>query len=537
MAGRADRMTPARIVGDGTSGPDDTRVPGGTSGGMTTIGQLRRILSVVGPGAACCIALVLGLPSAASAQSAPQPAFYTDQAPGGAATAGERVIALTFDDGPGPFTPQVLSVLEQYHVPATFFEIGENIVQYPQYTRMLADAGYPVEDHTWTHPDLSTIPESQFPYQIDQTQQEIQSLTGETPRCVRPPYDDWDATVLGQIAQRGLTTMSYSVDPRDWSLPGVPAIVSGVVGAAFPGAVVDMHDGGGDRSETVAALPQIITELSHEGYAFVSICGDTAPEVPQTSAVYSFGAAPTAGASITSDAQLVGSAVDPPSAGYWLTARDGGVFSFGDAGFHGSMGGKPLDRPVVGMAATPDGHGYWLVAADGGIFSFGDAGFHGSMGGTPLNAAIVGMAATPDGHGYWLVAADGGVFSFGDAGFYGSMGGKPLDQPVVGMAATPDGRGYWLVAADGGVFSFGDAGFQGSMGGTPLNAAVVGMASDPVTGGYWLLGADGGVFSFDARFYGSRGGQGGNEFFAIAAATAGNGYLLAGQHPAQASGA
>ena len=537
MAGRADRMTPARIVGDGTSGPDDTRVPGGTSGGMTTIGQLRRILSVVGPGAACCIALVLGLPSAASAQSAPQPAFYTDQAPGGAATAGERVIALTFDDGPGPFTPQVLSVLEQYHVPATFFEIGENIVQYPQYTRMLADAGYPVEDHTWTHPDLSTIPESQFPYQIDQTQQEIQSLTGETPtlceaalrrlgrhrpRPDRPAWTDHHE-LLGR--SQGLEPARGAGHCQRRGRSSLPR--RGRRHARWRGR--PLRDG--------RRPPQIITELSHEGYTFVSICGDTAPEVPQTSAVYSFGAAPTAGASITSDAQLVGSAVDPPSAGYWLTARDGGVFSFGDAGFHGSMGGKPLDRPVVGMAATPDGHGYWLVAADGGIFSFGDAGFHGSMGGTPLNAAIVGMAATPDGHGYWLVAADGGVFSFGDAGFYGSMGGKPLDQPVVGMAATPDGRGYWLVAADGGVFSFGDAGFQGSMGGTPLNAAVVGMASDPVTGGYWLLGADGGVFSFDARFYGSRGGQGGNEFFAIAAATAGNGYLLAGQHPAQASGA
>jgi len=87
------------------------------------------------------------------------------------------------------------------------------------------------------------------------------------------------------------------------------------------------------------------------------------------------------------------------------------------------------------MAPTPDGHGYWLVAADGGVFSFGDAGFYGSMGGKKLDAPVVGMAPTPDGHGYWLVAADGGVFSFGDAGFYGSMGGKKLDAPVVGGSA------------------------------------------------------------------------------------------------------
>ena len=106
--------------------------------------------------------------------------------------------------------------------------------------------------------------------------------------------------------------------------------------------------------------------------------------------------------------------------------------------------------PVVGMAATADGGGYWLAATDGGVFSFGDAQFHGSMGGQHLNAPIVGIAATPDGGGYWLVASDGGVFSFGDAGYFGSMGGLPLNRPVVGIAATADGHGYWEVASDGG---------------------------------------------------------------------------------------
>jgi peptidoglycan/xylan/chitin deacetylase (PgdA/CDA1 family) len=196
--------------------------------------------------------LATAIPPAA-AQS-PSPAFYTWQAPGGQASYGQKVVALTFDDGPGIYTPQVLSVLERYGVPATFFEIGENVASYPQYTQMLARAGYPVEDHTWTHPDLATIPLSEFPYQIDQTQREIASLTGIAPTCVRPPYNAWNQTVLDQIAERGLTTMSYSVDPRDWSLPGTQAIVDAVVGAAFPGAVVDMHDGGGNRSETVAAL-------------------------------------------------------------------------------------------------------------------------------------------------------------------------------------------------------------------------------------------------------------------------------------------
>lgn len=85
------------------------------------------------------------------------------------------------------------------------------------------------------------------------------------------------------------------------------------------------------------------------------------------------------------------------------------------------------------------GSGYWEVASDGGLFTFGSAGFYGSMGGQRLNAPIVGMAPTPDGHGYWEVASDGGIFNFGDAGFFGSMGGQRLNQPVVGIAVVPSG--------------------------------------------------------------------------------------------------
>ena len=193
---------------------------------------------------------------------------------------------------------------------------------------------------------------------------------------------------------------------------------------------------------------------------------------------------------------VVGGVGTPDSGGYWMTARDGGVFNFGDANFYGSMGGKSLNKPVVGMAATPDGKGYWLVGADGGIFNYGDAGFYGSMGGQTLNAPVVGIAATPDGKGYWLVGADGGIFAFGDAGFYGSMGGKTLAKPVVGIAASPDGKGYWLVGADGGIFNFGDAAFEGSMGGKTLVRPITGIAATSSGNGYWLVGADGGLFAF-----------------------------------------
>jgi hypothetical protein len=232
--------------------------------------------------------------------------------------------------------------------------------------------------------------------------------------------------------------------------------------------------------------------------------------VHATGTVDEFGDAPNLGEpSGALNKPVVGMAATPDGGGYWLVASDGGIFSYGDAGFYGSTGGMHLNKPIVGMASTADGNGYWLVASDGGIFSFGDARFYGSTGSMHLNQPIVGMAAVPDGGGYWLVASDGGIFSFGDAAFEGSTGGIHLNRPVVGMASTADGNGYWLVASDGGIFSFGDAQFYGSSGNIKLNRPIVGMAPSLDGGGYWLVGSDGGVFSYgDAPFLGSSGGSG-----------------------------
>jgi hypothetical protein len=195
--------------------------------------------------------------------------------------------------------------------------------------------------------------------------------------------------------------------------------------------------------------------------------------------------------------------------GYYALGADGGVFSFGNAPFHGSTGSMRLNEPIMTMGSTPSGDGYWLAASDGGIFSFGDAAFYGSTGAIKLNQPIVGMTPTKTGQGYWLVARDGGIFSFGDAAFFGSTGGTKLNQPIVGMAPTATGLGYWLVARDGGIFSFGDAAFFGSTGAMKLNQPIVAMASSRKSDGYWLLAGDGGIFSFgNAPFYGSLLGTG-----------------------------
>jgi hypothetical protein len=213
--------------------------------------------------------------------------------------------------------------------------------------------------------------------------------------------------------------------------------------------------------------------------------------------------------------------------GYWLTAGDGGVFSFG-VPFLGSQSGV-VSQGVVGVAAVPGGSSYNLAGASGAVYGHGTHASDCTGLNAVLNAPIVGVAAAPGGNGCWLAAADGGVFAFGsNAPFFGSAGGISLNQPVVGIAATPNNDGYDLVAADGGVFSYGPgAVFHGSMGGQHLNQPIVGIAVDPSTGGYWLVAKDGGVFSFDAPFLGSMGGTPLNApVVGIAAAPTGDGYYL-----------
>ena len=141
----------------------------------------------------------------------------------------------------------------------------------------------------------------------------------------------------------------------------------------------------------------------------------------------------------------------------------------------GRPGSIHLNKPVVASALTHDGGGYWEVASDGGIFAFGDAGFYGSMGGKPLNAADRrhgGDARTAAGTGWWPPTAASSASA--TPASTAAPAASTSTSPIVGMAATPDGKGYWLVASDGGIFSYGDAKFSGSMGGQPLNHPIVG---------------------------------------------------------------
>ena len=192
--------------------------------------------------------------------------------------------------------------------------------------------------------------------------------------------------------------------------------------------------------------------------------------------------------------------------GYWMVARDGGIFSYGRS-FYGSTGSITLNQPIVGMAPTHDAGGYWLAAADGGIFSYGDAVYEGSL---PLygisTKKVVAIVSDSVTDGYALIGSDGSVWNFntpqfGDLPFFGFHVNN-----IVGAALTPDGKGLYLVGVDGKVYNLlGDGVLQGDASGVPLNAPIVGMAVDPATGGYWLVGKDGGVFSYGAPFFGSTG--------------------------------
>ncbi|CAM5595256.1 NodB homology domain-containing protein OS=Kitasatospora aureofaciens OX=1894 GN=GCM10010502_02620 PE=4 SV=1 [Kitasatospora aureofaciens] len=183
----------------------------------------------------------------------------------------QRVVALTIDDGPDPkYTPAVLDLLQQHGIRATFFLIGENAVEHPALVREIADRGHHIANHTWTHPDLRHMPESAVRDELERTSDLLHRTTGRLPTWFRAPGGDWSPVSLKVAADLGLRNMGWSVDPRDWSRPGTPAIIDTILKEVRPGAIVLNHDGGGDRSQTVAALKTYLPTLIDSGYLFTA---------------------------------------------------------------------------------------------------------------------------------------------------------------------------------------------------------------------------------------------------------------------------
>lgn len=184
-------------------------------------------------------------------------------------TAG-RQVALTFDDGPAAATPQVLKILEREHVPATFFLVGVHIAPAAKLVpRMLAD-GDMVGNHSWDHANMAAGgPPAER--ELSLTSTEIRRVSRFTPCLFRAPYGATSPKLLEQVRADGMSAIQWSVDPRDWARPGVRQIERRVLSAAMPGSILLMHDGGGDRRETVRALPTIIRALKSRGYRFRTV--------------------------------------------------------------------------------------------------------------------------------------------------------------------------------------------------------------------------------------------------------------------------
>lgn len=192
-----------------------------------------------------------------------------------------KKIALTFDDGPDPaYTPQVLDILKRYHVPATFFVVGNNANQNQQLLKRIFNEGNEIGNHTFTHPNISMISDGQLKAEINSTQRLMESLLGHQTLLFRPPYaEDVEPETpdqvkpLATIGEYGYYTIGMQIDPNDWRTPGVDQIVQETIDqiSSGQGNIVLLHDSGGDRSQTIAALPSIIEKLQAKGYQLVTI--------------------------------------------------------------------------------------------------------------------------------------------------------------------------------------------------------------------------------------------------------------------------
>jgi peptidoglycan-N-acetylglucosamine deacetylase len=180
-------------------------------------------------------------------------------------------IALTFDDGPGPYTPGVLNVLEREHVPATFFVIGEELRYFSASTAREIRDGFVIGDHTETHPMMAQLSAHDQHEELFEQAARIELLGGRRPRLFRPPYGSFDTTTFHLLHQMHMLMVLWSVDTDDYERPGVAAIVDNALEGAKPGAIILMHDAGGDRSETIEALPTIIRELRKRGFDLVTV--------------------------------------------------------------------------------------------------------------------------------------------------------------------------------------------------------------------------------------------------------------------------
>jgi peptidoglycan/xylan/chitin deacetylase (PgdA/CDA1 family) len=182
-----------------------------------------------------------------------------------------RRVALTFDDGPGPQTAAVLRILQRAHVRATFFELGVQVRLYPALVRRTLAEGHVIGNHTWDHKTMTRLSSADADSELARASGAIERASRYTPCLFRPPSGAINGAVASLARQRKMLSIVWDVDPRDWALPGTGAIVSNVLANARAGSIILLHDAGGPRGETLAALPQIIAGLRARHLTFVTV--------------------------------------------------------------------------------------------------------------------------------------------------------------------------------------------------------------------------------------------------------------------------
>ena len=208
-------------------------------------------------------------PTARKFANIPKPAEKPKPAPATPTpTVANKTIALTFDDGPGPYTAHLLDILDQYGAKATFFLIGSKVSGQASVVRSIQARGHQLGNHSWSHPELPKLSVDQIAGEIDRTNEAIRQATGVKPSILRPPYGAVNGVVLEQLRLRNMSSILWSVDTRDWADRNSQIVCSRAVAGARPGAVILMHD---IHQTSVNAVPCILSSLKQQGYSFVTI--------------------------------------------------------------------------------------------------------------------------------------------------------------------------------------------------------------------------------------------------------------------------
>jgi peptidoglycan/xylan/chitin deacetylase (PgdA/CDA1 family) len=205
-----------------------------------------------------------------------------------------RDVALTFDDGPSEWTPRIAAALRRLHAPATFFQIGEQVPGLSATTRRLARLGFVVGDHTETHPPMAHHRHGFQAYQVRHSANLIRRAGAPYPRLFRPPYGSFNDTTMRVLREYHMLMVLWTNDTEDYLAPGVRHILNAALAGLRPGGIILMHDGGGDRRQTLAALPPLVHALRARGYRLVTIPRMLAEDPPSSHQPIPDGTGPSA---------------------------------------------------------------------------------------------------------------------------------------------------------------------------------------------------------------------------------------------------